>query len=212
LTIGDQSDDVFLFAGGLTATAQSSLTLAGYVRTAGTALVLGNASSSTYLAADTVIDTTNNGSNPTGGTITLAGSIVNVSGTSAASASDWTGGATYNLGTWGSVIGIYGSGGEISKTFTFNGSGSTLNFNFYRIDSWDGEYFRIYANNVLIVNQQFWTGDYGSVSYKSSPITDILGLLHHGLQRLRVIMLFLDGLISDLLLHSQFHLELLLYL
>ncbi|WP_114652545.1 beta strand repeat-containing protein [Polynucleobacter necessarius] len=171
LTLGNQAGDIFVFTSGLTATAQSTVNLAGAIRTAGTALSIGNGSTTTYLSADTVIDTTNNGANSAGGAIALAGSVVNVNGTSAALASGWTNGTAYSLGVWGSVIGIYGQGGEISRTFTLGGASTTLNFNFYRLDLWDGERFQIYANGVLIVNQQFFCSELGSQYFLSPPIT-----------------------------------------
>ena len=58
-----------------------------------------------------------------------------------------------NFGTWGSVLGYFGAGAEITKTYTLDGSATTATFDFLRADSWDAEYFRVYANGVLIINQ-----------------------------------------------------------
>ncbi|MBV5280584.1 MAG: hypothetical protein J0651_04940, partial [Actinobacteria bacterium] len=173
LTLGDQLGDVFLFLGGLNATTQSMLNLAGTIRTAGNTVTLGNATSQAYIIYDTLIDTTNDAANPTGAVITFAGAVDNITSVSAALASDWTGGITSTLsGTvnWGDVIGYYGQGESVSRTFVLSGAGTRLDFNFYRLDSWDGERFQIYANDVLIVNEQFYYN-----TWSTTPITGSSG-------------------------------------
>ncbi|MBU3608918.1 beta strand repeat-containing protein, partial [Polynucleobacter nymphae] len=172
LTIGNQASDIFIFTGGLSAISQPTLNLGGSIRTEGAPIALGNATSIAYVNYDTTLDTTNNGVNVAGATITLAGAFINLTAINATLASDWTGGTDYSLGSWGSVIGLYGSGGEVSKTFTLGGSATTFNFNFYRLDSWDtGESLKIYANGVLIINQEFRCDAYGAQWFLTSPIT-----------------------------------------
>jgi hypothetical protein len=68
LTIGSTADDATLFVGGLTATSPTSGFGAGYVRTDGGAVSLGDV---TFTAASTV-DTTNNGAVAAGANLTLA--------------------------------------------------------------------------------------------------------------------------------------------
>jgi mucin-19 len=161
VTIGNQAGDIFVFAGGLSSITQPTLNLAGTLRAAGTAITLGNSSSTAYIAADTTIDTTNNGANPTGATISLAGSVMSLGSGSALLASDWTNGHSYDLGAWGTVIGLYGSGdNEISKTFSLGGASSVFTFNFYRLDTWDNEKFRVYANGTLIIDQSYSFGSF----------------------------------------------------
>lgn len=65
-----------------------------------------------------------------------------------AGASGWTNNLTEdpgaNTGGFTRHLGRYGSGGTTSKTFALSGTqtGVTVSFDFYRIDSWDGELFR----------------------------------------------------------------------
>jgi hypothetical protein len=173
LTLGNQMADVFIFQGGLNAITQSTINLAGTIRTAASAVTLGNASSTIYIINDTSIDTTNADANAAGGIITLAGAVVNVTSISASLASDWTNGINSTLTgavNWGEVIGNYGQGSSVSKTFLLSGAGTRLDFNFYRLDSWDGERFQIYANDVLIINEQFFY-----YTWSTSPITGSSG-------------------------------------
>jgi|GEM_PF-1380478 len=60
--------------------------------------------------------------------------------------------------SWGSFLGRFGMNAEISKTFAIGGAATTISFEFMRIDSWDGELFRLFANDNLIINQPFTGG------------------------------------------------------
>ncbi|NBR07224.1 MAG: tandem-95 repeat protein, partial [Planctomycetes bacterium] len=79
-----------------------------------------------------------------------------VTETFAVSTGGWSNATLDSSTAWGSFLGRFGANTEISKTFALGGNSSTINFDFLRIDSWDGEFFRLYANDVLIINQQFY--------------------------------------------------------
>ena len=54
-----------------------------------------------------------------------------------------------NGGGFTKHLGRYGQDGTVSKTFALSGSQTAVNieFDFYRLDSWDGEFFRASAND-----------------------------------------------------------------
>jgi hypothetical protein len=60
------------------------------------------------------------------------------------------------LGTFAN--GAKTNGQDAWKTYTLDGNGGTVSFDFYRIDSWDNELFKVYANDTEILSQSFgWT-------------------------------------------------------
>ncbi|MFM9111463.1 MAG: lectin-like protein, partial [Prochlorococcaceae cyanobacterium] len=68
-----------------------------------------------------------------------------------------TGGAFYPNGSSYTTrfLGAFGhgersNGQDAWKTYGLDGGGASVSFRLYRLDSWDGEAFRIYANNGLI--------------------------------------------------------------
>ena len=58
------------------------------------------------------------------------------------------------------------------KTYTLSGTQDyvLLNFDFYEIDSWDGESFRVFINDTVIFNQNFQQGTFNSPADGSSGI------------------------------------------
>ncbi|NBT63642.1 MAG: VCBS repeat-containing protein, partial [Planctomycetia bacterium] len=102
--------------------------------------------------------------NPSGATIqNLFGSLFSdsadaqgpVTETFTASTGGWSNATLDSSTAWGSFLGGFASGSEISKSFALNGLATNFTFDFNRIDSWDNEYFRLYANDTLIINQMF---------------------------------------------------------
>ena len=68
---------------------------------------------------------------------------------------------TDSSGQWGTFLGRFATGEETSKSFSIDGSGSDVSFDFLRIDSWDNggengpEKLIIEANGETIVEQVF---------------------------------------------------------
>jgi VCBS repeat-containing protein len=103
--------------------------------------------------------------NPSGATVQnlfgpLFSDFLDAQGPATETFTDLTGGwsnATLDSSTaWGSFLGTFAVTKEISKTFALGGNSTSINFDFLRMDSWDGESFRLYANDVLVINQQFF--------------------------------------------------------
>jgi large repetitive protein len=61
-----------------------------------------------------------------------------------------------------------------SKTFTLSGNQTAVNidFDFYEIDSWDGEVFKVSADGNVLTDQLYWTS-WGYASYDPLPGTDL---------------------------------------
>jgi Ca2+-binding RTX toxin-like protein len=74
LNLGD-GGDTLTFVGGLTATAPSSVSVAGSVRTASAAMSLGDGNTGVTLSGAVTLDTTNNGASSTGANIGLGGTV-----------------------------------------------------------------------------------------------------------------------------------------
>ncbi|MFM7099150.1 MAG: tandem-95 repeat protein, partial [Gemmataceae bacterium] len=145
-------------------------------------------SSSSVTLASIVEDSVN----PSGATVqSLFGSLFSdtadnqrqsaVTETFLSSTGGWTNGVidSNSSQAWGSFLGRYGMNSEISKTFATGGNATTISFEFMRIDSWDGESFRLYANNSLIIeqplfcNQQITSTLSGSVSGYTWTMTPV---------------------------------------
>ncbi|NBU71089.1 MAG: hypothetical protein EBS53_06495, partial [Bacteroidetes bacterium] len=79
------------------------------------------------------------------------------------SASGWAGpsGAVpiTNNGYFGSFMGRFSNGSksngqDVWKTYNLEGNGGQISFTLYKLDSWDNEFFRVYANDQVIFEQQ----------------------------------------------------------
>ena len=102
-----------------------------------------------------------------------------------AGASGWTNNLTENggpnfstfLGRFGNET--FGNGGQVNqKTFALSGTQSQVNvsFNFYEVDSWDGEAFRVFVNGTQLFADPFQTSsDQGSASDSTRTRTRQLG-------------------------------------
>lgn len=99
-------------------------------------------------------------------------------------ASGWASNTVENGGTWLTRhLGRFsnnGAGQTNFKTYTLGGGQeyTVIEFDFYRLDSWDTEAFRIYVDDALIFNQNFTTapvsipdGSSGSVSWSVTETT-----------------------------------------
>jgi hypothetical protein len=77
------------------------------------------------------------------------------------SAAGWTNGSIYSGSSYyGNVLGLYANGSRTNgqdtfKVFDLGGQASTLSFDFARIDSWDGESFRVYIDDVVAFERSF---------------------------------------------------------
>jgi VCBS repeat-containing protein len=91
-------------------------------------------------------------------------------------ATGWTNNTTENGGTFLTrFLGRNSLDGGVqttSKTYTLSGTQSyiTASFDFYEIDSWDGENFQIYINDALIFSNSFSAGGFQSPADGSSGI------------------------------------------
>ena len=65
-------------------------------------------------------------------------------------ADGWSDPTTSDLGTYSSALGTFAQGGATEKTFSIpDGSGgTTITFDFYRMDTWDGETFTVSINGT----------------------------------------------------------------
>ncbi len=113
LVFGDNSADIILFQSGATMTS-SQVTLAGSLRTTGDILT----ATDIKLAADSVIDTTNNGTNSAGAALNFSGLIDSTSATSHA--------LTINSGSTG-LITVAGAVDHINNFTIANSAGATFN-------------------------------------------------------------------------------------
>lgn len=64
---------------------------------------------------------------------------------------------TATKSTYTEFLGRFGRGAEVSKNFTLSGDQTevTIEFDFYRIDSWDGENFNIMLDGEIAVSESF---------------------------------------------------------
>ena len=96
-------------------------------------------------------------------------------------ASGWSDNTTENS-TWSEFLGRFAGNNLVSKTYTLNGSSNDvqLEFDFYRIDSWDNEDFHVYIDGSLAVDITLsqsgsgYSGGYGSfgnISWTATPLS-----------------------------------------
>ena len=76
-----------------------------------------------------------------------------------------------NNSYYGSFLGLFANGNKTSgqdawKTYNLDGNGGQISFTLHRMDTWDGEAFRVYANDEVVFEQSLWGGNYGD-----SPFT-----------------------------------------
>lgn len=73
-----------------------------------------------------------------------------------------TGAFTEFLGRFSGMAGAQ----AVSKTFALSGDQDTVqvSFDFYRIDSWDGEHLSIYIDDVAVLTHQLWPGSLNAAS------------------------------------------------
>jgi Ca2+-binding RTX toxin-like protein len=77
------------------------------------------------------------------------------------SAAGWTNGSIYSASSYyGNMLGLYADGAKTNgqdtyKNFDFGGQATSLSFDFARIDSWDGESFRVYIDDVIAFEKAF---------------------------------------------------------
>uniref|UniRef100_UPI004047FB1E DUF4347 domain-containing protein n=1 Tax=Cyanobium sp. TaxID=2164130 RepID=UPI004047FB1E len=70
----------------------------------------------------------------------------------------WTNGRIDATSAWGEFLGRFYKGNNSNLTTTevqLSGQQSIVSFDFYRIDSWDNENFKVMANGTLIIDQAF---------------------------------------------------------
>ena len=96
VTLGDGAGDVTLFNGGVSFPGNGPVNVAGAVRSSADAMDFGSGAVS--LGADAILDSTNNGGNPTGANISVGAVSMGVYN------------LTINTGTWGGLV----SGGKIT--------------------------------------------------------------------------------------------------
>ncbi len=101
----------------------------------------------------------------------------------ATSASNWSN-AIYEISNsyFTDFLGRFGGGEQVtSKKLTLDGQAATVEFMFYRIDSWDTEYFKVYIDGTTIINRAFSggqnytstiTGNTNNISWSITPQND----------------------------------------
>ena len=69
----------------------------------------------------------------------------------------WTLGTSGTVSTtsWGTLLGLFGSGGTVNRTINLGGAARTISLEFYRVDSWDSEYFDITIAGTRVFRGQF---------------------------------------------------------
>jgi autotransporter-associated beta strand protein len=55
----------------------------------------------------------------------------------------WSSASTNTSTAWGTILGLYANGSSINRTYNLGGAARTITLDFYRVDSWDSEYFDI---------------------------------------------------------------------
>jgi hypothetical protein len=178
LTIGSTANDATLFVGGLTAILPTSGSGAGFVRTAGGAVILGDV---TFTAASTV-DTTNNGAVAAGANLTLANALggqdiiliggssgtVDLAGSTVATLTvtadeiDFSGGADTITSTGAILL----QGATAATTIGVGGGAGTLDINDTDLAAITG------GNNTLTIGQATQSGAIvvGSSTFKNPVI------------------------------------------
>ncbi len=76
-------------------------------------------------------------------------------------ASGWSNNATDSSAAFTQHLGRHGAGaGILSKTYALTGTQTqvTIDFDFYELDSWDYELFRVYVDGVQVFSEDFSTG------------------------------------------------------
>ena len=64
--------------------------------------------------------------------------------------------------------------GNDQKAITVEGGrAQTIEFDFLRIDSWDGEFFQVYSGDDIILQEQFYFGRTKGVTHGSKTIDDL---------------------------------------
>lgn len=84
-----------------------------------------------------------------------------------AGATGWSNNATTTASGFSRFLGRFsGTGGaqSVYKTYTLSGAQTqaTIQFDFYEMDSWDGESFYIYINDSLYRTDSFWVNNHYS--------------------------------------------------
>lgn len=67
----------------------------------------------------------------------------------------WSHGSLVTSSEWGSFLGTFGAGQSTSKTFSESTPIQSISFDWLRLDSWDGEFFKIKANGNEIFSKSF---------------------------------------------------------
>ena len=86
----------------------------------------------------------------------------------------WSNGQLSTSSAWGSFLGRYTTQ-TISKNFDLNGSPATIEFDFLRIDSWDGEYFKVRSGSTDILSYRFSHGGTSSSVLGYGATTPVSG-------------------------------------
>ncbi|MFN9603396.1 MAG: beta strand repeat-containing protein, partial [Planctomycetota bacterium] len=167
--LGASTDNLVVSAGATAnATAAGNWTATSSTSNAGTATVLAsgfdiNVSASTGTSGWTL-------------TNSALSTTVEISENFESGATGWSSNTTTNS-SWSRFLGQFaGSGGAqgVSKTFNLaNGSGgAVIEFDLYRIDSWDGENFLVFVNDAQVLSQTInYTTSFGSASGTTGNIS-----------------------------------------
>jgi VCBS repeat-containing protein len=78
--------------------------------------------------------------------------------TFSSSSEGWSNGKLMTSSQWGSLLGPYGVAESSSKVFSGTSPIQAISFDWFRLDSWDGEQFKIKANGVDIYSGSFHFG------------------------------------------------------
>jgi ABC-type amino acid transport substrate-binding protein len=78
-----------------------------------------------------------------------------------------------NNASIGNVLGVFAngtktSGQDIWRTFNLSGDGGTISFDLHRLDTWEGEAFSIFANDVVVATSSFNFGSNVSTPIRGS--------------------------------------------
>ncbi|MEY4469813.1 MAG: hypothetical protein RIT20_154, partial [Pseudomonadota bacterium] len=166
--------DVSTGGGNLTATAETISFQATSNQTVNTSASSGTGGAidfSNVSSTDTqvVLGVLNSGS---AGTLTLStgGGAVNIRGSVDSASSvqrqtdigtgltGWSSTATHatGYGDWGSVVGPFANGNAgVTRTLDFGNQGKNITFDFYRLESWDNEFLRLYVNGSKVGERSF---------------------------------------------------------
>jgi uncharacterized repeat protein (TIGR02059 family) len=105
------------------------------------------------------------------------------------------------------IFGRFAQGDSVSRRIDLNGGSSTVSFDFYRFDTWDGESFIISGNGEEIfsksirnpnsVGDEFSSSSSGTFYYSIEPlssVTNLGGLSNHTDEKLRFTIYIPEGL------------------